>query len=324
MIERKVISKKLKELQIKEYMANTLDKPGYSHIELTRTPLGEKITVFTSKPGLIVGSKGSIIKELTEVLKRKFNLENPQIEVSEISTPYLNPNYITKHIVHTFERFGPSRFKFLGHKLLESIMDAGARGAEIVISGRGVPSKRSKTWRFSSGHLKKSGDIFVNHIKHAYAVAHLKSGAIGIKASILTPDVILPDEIIIRELEKPKEVKIETLPEEPKDIVSKIKEKKTEDKSKKKTETKKKAPKSKKDEIPKAEELAKKKEIQKQEEKKTKKKDEVPKAEELAKKKEEEKEETKEEKPRKIITSKDIDEKVPSILELAEQKKWQS
>lgn len=102
MIERKVVDKKIKEYQIREYMANVIDKPGYSHIEITRTPLGEKITVFTSKPGLIVGRKGSIIKELTEVLKRKFRLENPQIEVSEIATPFLNPNYIAKHIIHTF------------------------------------------------------------------------------------------------------------------------------------------------------------------------------------------------------------------------------
>lgn len=209
MIERKVLDKKLKELQIKEYMADILDKPGYSHIEISRTPLGEKITVYTSKPGLIVGSKGSIIKELTEILKKKFNLENPQIEVSEVEVPYLNPKYIAKHIVHTFEKFGPSRFKYIGHKLLESIMDSGAIGAEIVISGRGVPSKRSKSWRFSAGHLKKSGDISLNLIKRACSVAHLKSGAIGVKVLILTPDIGLPDEITIKKLETKKEEKLE-------------------------------------------------------------------------------------------------------------------
>lgn len=203
MIERKVIDRKLKELQIKEYMADILDKPGYSHIEIHRTPLGEKITIYTSKPGLIVGSKGSIIKELTEILKRKFNLENPQIEVSEVDVPYLNPKFIAKHIVHTFEKFGPSRFKFIGHKLLDSIMASGAIGAEIVISGRGVPSKRSKTWRFSAGHLKKSGDVSLNLIRNACSVAHLKSGAIGVKVLILTPDIQLPDEITIKKIEAP-------------------------------------------------------------------------------------------------------------------------
>ena len=115
MIERQILSKKVKEFQVTEYIANVLDKPGYSHTEIQRTPVGEKVIIYTSKPGLIVGRKGSNIKELTEVLKEKFGMENPQIEVAEIENPNLNPHSVAKHIVHTFERFGPSRFKFLVH-----------------------------------------------------------------------------------------------------------------------------------------------------------------------------------------------------------------
>ena len=72
MIERQVIKKKMKEYAIKEYMANTVGKTGYSHTEIHKTPLGERVTIHTSAPGLIVGSKGKTIKELTVVLKRKF------------------------------------------------------------------------------------------------------------------------------------------------------------------------------------------------------------------------------------------------------------
>ncbi|MCD4759865.1 30S ribosomal protein S3 [archaeon] len=207
MIEREIIKKKLKEFEILDYIAEELDRPGYSHTQIQKTPLGEKIIIHTSKPGFIVGRKGSNIKELTLVLKDKFGLENPQIEVGEMDNTNLNPHSVAKHIVHTFERFGPSRFKFLGYKSLENIMSAGAIGAEIVLSGRGVPSQRSKTWRFSAGHLKKSGDIAENFISKGFAVAHLKSGSVGVKVSILTPDVVLPDRITIKELEQktPKE-----------------------------------------------------------------------------------------------------------------------
>jgi len=198
MIERDIIDKRLKEFQILEYIAEILDRPGYSHTTIQKTPLGEKITIFTSKPGFIVGRKGSNIKDLTQVLKDKFGLENPQVEVSEIDNPNLNPHSVAKHIVHTFERFGPGRFKFLGYKMLETVIDAGAIGVELVISGRGVPSTRAKTWRFSAGHLKKSGDVAENLISKGFAVAHLKSGSIGVKVSILTPDVILPDTIQIK------------------------------------------------------------------------------------------------------------------------------
>jgi small subunit ribosomal protein S3 len=239
MIERDFLKKKMKLFEIEEYIANTLDKPGYSHTEIQRTPLGEKVIIYTSRPGLIVGVKGANIRALTEVLKNKFGMENPQIEVSEVLNPNLNAHSIAKHIVHTFERFGPKRFKFMGYKLLEEIMAAGALGAEIVISGRGIPGERAKTWRFSIGHLKKSGDIAESKVGRGFAVAHLKSGSIGVKVSILTPDIILPDKIIFKyekqeqveeevpvEKEVEKEVKKETKKEEKKKVKPKKETKK--------------------------------------------------------------------------------------------------
>lgn len=206
MIERQFFARKIKEYQIEEFISNNLDKAGYSHTEIMRTPLGERIIIYTSRPSLIVGRKGSNIKELTEILKKKFGMENPQIEVSEVDTPNLNAKSVAKHIIHTFERFGPKRFKSIGYKALQDIMDAGALGAEIVISGRGVPSSRAKRWRFKTGYLKKSGHVAESLVKKGYATAHLKSGSIGVKVAILTSDVRLPDKIIIKQEQKQKEI----------------------------------------------------------------------------------------------------------------------
>lgn len=218
MIERQFFARKIKEQQIEEFISSNLDKAGYSHTEILRTPLGEKIIIYTSRPSLIVGRKGANIKELTEVLKKKFSMENPQIEVSEIDTPNLNPKSVAKHIIHTFERFGPKRFKSIGYKSLQDIMDAGALGAEIVISGRGVPSSRAKNWRFKTGYLKKSGYVAESLVKKGYATAHLKSGSVGVKVTILTPDIRLPDKIILKEVkkepEKPQEQKQESEPKQ--------------------------------------------------------------------------------------------------------------
>lgn len=236
MIERGVLRRKLKAHQIAEYIAEVLDKPGYSHTEIQRTPLGEKIIIYTSKPGLIVGRKGASIRELTEILKEKFKLENPQIEVSEIENPDLNPHSVAKSIVHSFQRYGTSRFKFLGYKILQNMMDAGALGAEIVISGRGVPSSRSRSWRFSAGHMKKSGDISETYVKKSSALAHLKTGAVGVKVKILTPDISLPDAIKIKETES--EPKVEEIKEVQKEEI--VEEKPKEEKPTKKKATKKK------------------------------------------------------------------------------------
>ncbi len=211
MIERKFINQKLKEFQIQEYVGNLLRGTGYSHTEIQRTPLGEKVIIYTTRPGVVVGKKGENINKLTTVLKKKFKMENPQIEIGDIPNPMLDVNYIADKIASTLERFGSNRFKSVGYKTLQNILDAGALGAEIVISGK-VPSARAKMWRFKAGYLKKSGDIAENYVQKGFAVAKLNSGIVGIRVSMMSPDIKLPDKIIFHSQAKEaiQEVKAET------------------------------------------------------------------------------------------------------------------
>ncbi|MBS3153192.1 30S ribosomal protein S3 [Candidatus Woesearchaeota archaeon] len=227
MIERQILKKKVKEYLLQEHIAGELPKGSYSRLELKKTPLGEKVIIYTSRPGLVVGSKGVNINRLNKILKTKFEMENPEIEIAEIENPNLDPKSVAERIVSSFERFGPKRFKSMGYRTLQEIIDAGAIGAEIVISGRGVPSSRAKTWRFISGHLKKSGNVSENLIKRGLSVARLKSGSVGVKVSILTPDIKLPDDIrFIEKKEEIKEDKEKTEQEEvKKDVIKKVKKK---------------------------------------------------------------------------------------------------
>ncbi len=204
MIEKKFISEKVRYKMVQEFIESKLVDIGYSHTEIKKTPMGERIIIFTPSPGLVIGKRGENIKELTDTLKDRFKLDNPQIEVSEVENVYLDPKSVAKEIVSVFKRFGPSRFKAIGYKFLERIIKAGALGAEIIIAGRGVPSSRAKSWRFSAGYLKKSGDIAENYVKKAEVGANLKTGTVGIKVSILTKDVILPDKVKIKEVSNEK------------------------------------------------------------------------------------------------------------------------
>lgn len=209
MIERQFITQKLKEFEIQEYIASKLAKTGYSHTEIKRTPLGEKVVIYTTRPGLVVGRKGENIQKLTNTLKKKFKMENPQIEIGEVENPLLNINFVCDKIISTLERFGSQRFKSIGYKTLQDIMDAGAIGAEIVISGK-VPSARARSWRFAAGYLKKSGDIAESKIKKTYGITKLKPGVVGVRVSIMTPDIKLPDDIKIHSpKEKVQEEKLE-------------------------------------------------------------------------------------------------------------------
>ena len=209
MIERKFVSQKVNEFQIKEYIMSEMGNANISHTEIQRTPLGEKVIIYTSKPGLVVGRKGENIKKLTEDLKTKFKMENPQIEVGEIENPDLNAESIAQRVIYVLERYGSKRFKSVGYKVLQQVMNAGAIGAEIIISGK-IPSARARSWRFYAGRLKKSGDISENYVKKNISTAKLKSGIVGIKVSILTPDVELPDVIEINKKIKVEEIEKKT------------------------------------------------------------------------------------------------------------------
>ncbi len=229
MIEKQIVKKYMKEHLMQEFIKSYLPNGSYSKIDLKKTPLGEKIIIHTSRPGLVVGRRGVNLSELTHTLKTKYGMENPQVEVAEIQEINLDPKSVAEKIANSFERFGPKRFKSIGYRSLQSIIDAGAIGAEVVISGRGVPSSRSKSWRFLAGHMKKSGDISESFVKRGFTVANLKSGTVGIKVSILTPDVILPDKITINDIPT---IKIEEIKEE-------VKEEINEEPKKKKTRKKK-------------------------------------------------------------------------------------
>ena len=194
MIEREFVKAKIKEYQIQEFISDSLKNVGHSHTKVQKTPLGEKITVYTSRPGLIVGRKGQNITKLTKTLKKKFNLENPQIEISEVGNPSLDARIVAERIASSLEKFGSKRFKGILHKAMEDTLHSGALGIEIILSGK-VPSARAKSWRIFGGYMKKCGDVAQTQVLKAQARALIKSGIIGIKVMIMPSDVKLPDHI---------------------------------------------------------------------------------------------------------------------------------
>ena len=234
MIERQFIEQNMKEFLIQEYVTANVSKGGHSHTKMQRTPLGEKIIVFASRPGLIVGRKGANIKKLTKDLKKKFNLENPQIEISEVEDIYLDAQIVAEMIASSLERFGTDKFKGIGHKMMTEVMGSGAAGIEIKISGK-IPGARAKSWRFYQGYLKKCGDIATTMVRNGYSTALLKTGIVGIKVKIMPMEGKTIDEITIKDVEtveaervvalKKEEVKKQELPKkkEPKKRVKKEK-----------------------------------------------------------------------------------------------------
>lgn len=197
MEEKNIIKFKKEEFAIKEYIKKSLGKGKISKVNIEYTPVGEKIIISTNKPGLIIGRGGERINELTNTIKSKFNLENPHIEIDEIKVAEFDAQVIADEIALSLERFGPLKFKVVAYRMLQRILDAGALGVEIRLSGK-LPGARAKTWRFAQGYLKKAGDT-AKVVDRAQARSETKPGTVGVKVSILSPYAVLIDRIKIDE-----------------------------------------------------------------------------------------------------------------------------
>ncbi len=208
MEEKKFVNFKKEELGVKEYVKNSLGKGRISAVSIEYTPVGEKIIISTSKPGLVIGRRGEKIEELTRVLKKRFKLDNPHIEIREIKEAILDPQLVADEIAVLLERQGSLKFKVIAYKTLEAMMRAGALGAEIVLSGK-LPSERAKSWRFSQGYLKKTGNP-AKVVGRAMSQAITLPGVVGIKVSILPPDAHIHDKIVVDNALKAK-VKLQSM-----------------------------------------------------------------------------------------------------------------
>jgi small subunit ribosomal protein S3 len=195
MEERKTVQFKKEEFAIREAIKKNLGKGKFSNVKILYTPIGEKLVISTHKPGLVIGRKGEKIGELTVLLKRKFKLDNPHIEIEEILEPEFDAQVMADEIALGLERFGPMKFKVLSYRALQRIMESGALGVEIRLNGK-LPGSRAKSWRFAQGYLKKAGDS-AKVVHRAQARAETKPGTVGVKVSILSPHAKLIDKITI-------------------------------------------------------------------------------------------------------------------------------
>lgn len=191
-IERKFIADNIRKLEVKEFLKKELDRSGCGEIDIQRTPLGTRVVVLAQRPGLVIGRKGATIRKLTNVLAKKYEIDNPQIEVNELDVPELNPHVMAESIVSMLER--GLHFRRAAYTTLRKIMEAGARGAQIVISGK-ITGERAKSVKFTDGYLKHCGEPARIFVREATAQAAPKPGIIGVKVKIMPPGVRLPDEL---------------------------------------------------------------------------------------------------------------------------------
>ncbi len=191
---RNILETKKKKAEIEEYLAERLRDAGFGGVDIFFTPIGTRVTIYAMRPGRVIGTRGRTIKEISQVLEERFGVENPNVTVAEIEVPELNPYVMAFRIAQAIER--GVRHRRVAFWALRRIMDAGARGVEIEISGK-LTSARSRTEKFSAGIMPKSGELALKYVKVGKASVLLKTGLYGVKVKIYPSDAPMPEEIRI-------------------------------------------------------------------------------------------------------------------------------
>lgn len=211
-IERKFVNDGYVKASMDEYFAEQLNRAGYGGMELNRTPMGTQIVIYSEKPGMVIGKAGKVIRKLTRDVATKYNLENPQIDAQEVKKPELNAQMMASRLAASIERGW--YFRKAGHNTLRAVMNAGALGCEVVISGK-LTGARSRVEKFIDGYVKHSGHPVEEVVDEGFAVAVKKLGTLGCKVRIIQPDVVLPDSYTTREPSEPVTEPVEKPAEKP-------------------------------------------------------------------------------------------------------------
>lgn len=178
---KNVMKSNYRNMELDEYLAASLKDAGYGGVDVQKTPIGTRITLYVTRPGLVIGRKGVGIKDITSKLEEKFGLTNPQISVMEVAVPELNPKIMCNRIAQLIERGTAFRRACLW--TINTISNAGALGVEVTVAGK-LRSERAHFEKHTSGVLPKSGDIAVKVVKVGITHVRTKMGLMGIQLRI--------------------------------------------------------------------------------------------------------------------------------------------
>ncbi|MFY9716330.1 MAG: 30S ribosomal protein S3 [Thermoplasmata archaeon] len=210
--ERRVIQEATRRVLLKDFLVRESARAGFGGLDITRTPMGTRVTLICERPGILIGHRGELIKRLTDDIHARFQLDNPQIEVQEERQPSLNAQLMSAKLASTLERGW--HFRRAGHSTVRRIMESGARGCQVILSGK-LTGERHRTERFKSGMIKYCGEAVHLWMDKGFCQARLKPGVIGVNVWIMRSNAKLPDEIVVKGVDlAPKTAPVELPPVE--------------------------------------------------------------------------------------------------------------
>ncbi len=188
------------DIKIREIINSQLDNAGISSIEIERTAEDVKVDVHTSKPGIVIGRKGSTINDIRGLIEQEID-KNIQLNIVEIKKPELIAKLVAEGIAS--QLIGRVSFRRAMKKAVSLATRAGAKGIKVQCSGRLGGAEMARTEWYREGRVPLH--TLRADIDYGFAEANTTFGKIGVKVWIYLGDRILDKEEIAEEKKKMKE-----------------------------------------------------------------------------------------------------------------------
>ena len=186
---KKDYSKLLHEdLEIKEYVEKKLLSASISKVVIERAAKKLRLTIYSSKPGIIIGKKGADIESLKNTLTKMTNLE-VFLDIKEVRKPEVEAKLVAENIATQLEK--RISFRRAMKKAVQSSMRLGAKGVKIVCSGRLGGAEIARTEKYHEGSVPLH--TLRSDIDYATAEAETTYGICGIKVWINKGEILSKD-----------------------------------------------------------------------------------------------------------------------------------
>ena len=176
------------DLKIKSYVEKKLKNASISKINIERAAKKLRLSIYSSRPGIIIGKKGADIETLKKDLSNMSNLE-VFLDIKEVRKPEVEAKLVAENIASQLEK--RISFRRAMKKAVQSAMRLGAKGVKVVCSGRLGGAEIARTEKYHEGSVPLHtlrGDI-----DYATAEAETTYGICGIKVWINKGEILLKD-----------------------------------------------------------------------------------------------------------------------------------
>ena len=175
-----------KDIKIRQYIDNNLDKSSISKVEIERNKKRTEIIIYTSKPGIIIGRGGQEIEKLKKAITDIVN-EIVQISIVDIKKPDLDAQIVANSIAYQINN--RVSFRMAQKRAIRNALKAGAKGIKTSVSGRLGGAEMARTEGYSEGtiplHTLRADNDY------ATATAHVrKLGKMGVKVWIYKGEIL--------------------------------------------------------------------------------------------------------------------------------------